>query len=939
MKMLFVLLLTVYVAQTFAIEMELDLAQSSPSQKWYSIENDVVRVIYPESIKSESVYIANLVEHYSHVVGKTYGISKPRLFNLVIRPEMGEPNGYVTLAPRRSEWFASSMYFPFVGTTEWYQTLSIHEYRHVNQMDHALTGGTRFLYYLMGETGWQLGTGIALPSWYLEGDAVWAETKYTDGGRGRSPRFISRLKALVLSDKIPTYDQFLSGSYKTNLPNQYVYGYALISYATQKFGENVWKKVTEDAASYPYPLRFYTSFERVTGQKFESFYAETMQDLRKKWASDSFVESKPTEFRETSAPFKVGESLYYVKQTLDTHAQLIREKNGRSEVVFELPYSKELQILDIKGHHAVYTEFLPDERYGHKGSSDLVVVDLNTGKKQQITNDQRIYNPRFNDSGTKIVAIEFKADQTWNISEFDLSGKYLKQFQLSEGKVAEAAFLDDETIVSIINDKAGNKYIATVDLEDRKIGKTLVPASRNLIHSLYVDKNKNIFFEAQYKGYTEIFKLSPDQILGQCSQSKLGSYAPSSDGETLFLSEEDINGSFVKSVSLANCKSIPLKDIIDFNYLGDTASDAYNKFPVQRFNDQKTLFTKNAQNYKPQEYSDFDLKLFVPHSWGLTIGRGSGLGFKSDNFLRTLGFSAFLGQDPEEKVSFTELNFDIRKYYPLIRIQLEDRNRETQDYLTTSTTEWEEQAVGLAVLVPYIKKYGLQNFVASLSLEGSYLDTSNYNINKVSIGDQSKYFYKSGAGLGLTWSEDLKSRSIIAPWLISYSADYEDADAPNDSTLSSYRILQEVQVNIPAFGKHDGFMFTFDEQKQKESFSSYRFLPKSSAISYALSRGYGYEDVPYFQKVTGNYIFPIAYPDKNLGRWYYLKRIYTTLFYDSTRVKTQGINETLDSYGVEVLFESKLLRFMPLTFGGRVLQNIEEDQIESEFFLATELGF
>lgn len=939
LKHLLFILLMIPISQAFAIEIPPDYAQSSPALKWHSIENDVVRVIYPESVKGESVYLANLVEHYSHVVGQTYGITKPKLFNLVVRSEMGLPNGYVALAPRRSEWFTSSIFFPFVGTTEWFQTLSIHEYRHVNQYDHFNQGGVRKLYYLMGDFGVEFASAVNLPSWYYEGDAVWAETKYTDAGRGRSPRFISRLKALVLSDKIPTYDEFLSGSYKTEIPNQYLYGYTLISYGTQKFGEDIWKKIIHDTAAFPYPLRFYSSFKSVTGQPFNDFYKEAMQDLRTKWSKDSFADGKWTEYHEANSPVKADEYVYYVRQTLNTHAQLIREKSGHSEVVLELPFNKEFQILDINATHLIHNENLPDARFTHKGSSDLVLIDLKTRKKNKLTTDQRLYNPRFNATGNKIIAVSFKADQSWNIAELDLTGKLLNEFSIPEGKVAEAVYIDDQTAAVLLNTKTGNKTIVTVDLKSQKITKTLVPASRNVLHSLYADRKKNILFEAQYKGYTEIFKLNDQTGLSQCTTSKLGSYSPSSDGENIFFSEETLNGTVIRATALTACQNRAIKDIVDFNYLGDTASDNYNKFPPQAFADQEQLFTKNADKYQPKEYGDFDSKLFIPHTWGLIIDRGTGLGFNTDNYLRTLGFSALVGTDAEENAPLVEFNFDIKKYYPLFRLQVESRERNVTDFVTKNETQWEEQNAGAAVQIPYLKRSGFYNFAAILSLEGVYTDASDFKVNKVSLGNSGEYLYKTGTGAGVSWSKDMTARSIQSPWLVSYHIQHEDASNPNNSALASYRTLQKAQINTPGFSYSDGFMISFDEQNHKDTVGSYRFLPESSLFGYTLSRGYEYEYVPRFQKVTGNYVFPIAYPDFDLDRFYYLKRVYGNVFYDSTKVETSAKNETLDSFGLEVLFESKIIRFMPVTFGGRVLQRLQDDEVKSEFFMASKLAF
>lgn len=937
MKILVLLLCLLGSSLSYAVEMAPDLSQSSPSINWYSIQNQSVKLIYPDYLQAESVYIANLVEHYSKFVGQTYKFKDPQLFTLIIRPEMAQPNGFVTLMPRRSEWFSSSMFSPGVGSTEWYQTLAIHEYRHVNQFDHFKQRTTKALYYIMGDLGVQLAAGITLPSWYFEGDAVWAETKYTDGGRGRSPRFMARLKALVLSDKIPTYDEFLSGTYQTNLPNQYVYGYALVSYATQKFGENVWRDITTQVSKVPIPLRLYRAFRTVTKQDFGEFYAEAMNDLRTKWASDAMSE-KIVDFREHSVPVKNGDTLYYIKQTLDSYPTLMKEQNGKSEEIAELSYSRELMVFDLGKTKAVYTAFLPDTRYSHKGSSELIVLDLASGKKTQLTQGQRLYNPRMNKSETKIVVTDFTPKQLWNITEYDLSGKVLRTFNLPDHKVAEATYLDDNTLMVLVENKIGQKSIVTVDLATQKIVKEILPPSRNLLHSLFVDSNNHLFFEGQYKGQNEIFKFDGSTI-AQCTKSKLGAYTPFSDGVNLYYSNQDLSGSAIAQAPLASCVSLPATELVNFNYLGKTPSDNYNNFVPQPFPEQEGLFTANANKYQPEEYGDFDSRLFIPHTWGLNLGRGGGVGFQSDNYLRTLGFSGVLGTSAEELQTFAELNFDIKKYYPLLRVQTNYYNRKVSDFVTGSTLEWQETSAGLGTLIPYIKRSGLYNFTAITTLSANFTDTRAYKFNKNDITTTGQ-FLKTYASLGFEWDKDMKARSIISPWLLGYKIRYDDADDTKNTGLTNYRVLQQAALQTPALFDNDGFAFTYNEQKQGDrSFGDYSFIPEGTALSYVFSRGYSYEDVTEFKKKSIEYVFPVAYPDWNLGGWYYLKRIYSKAFFDSTEIEDVQMMATLDSFGMELYFESTILRFLPMSFGARVLQRSSDSELKGEVFLATAVGF
>lgn len=298
----FALLLSLFPLQK-ARAQQTGLDQSSPGLDWQVIGNDFVDVIYPAEAKAQAVYMANLFEHYSQVVGVSYGIEKPKKITLVYRIERAEPNGFVTLAPRRTEFYSSSTFSPIIGSLDWTQILSIHEYRHVNQFDYFNRNTVRFFDYAMGGVGILLAHFFSLHSWYMEGDAVWSETKYTDGGRGRSPRFMARLKAILLKGEIPTYDQFVNGTYRDALVNQYVYGFILIANGYKKFGADFWPKVVEKTTVFPHPYRFSSSFQAVSGQSFAAFYQETFEELRKSFQNDAFPELKETGLRER---FHVG---------------------------------------------------------------------------------------------------------------------------------------------------------------------------------------------------------------------------------------------------------------------------------------------------------------------------------------------------------------------------------------------------------------------------------------------------------------------------------------------------------------------------------------------------------------------------------------------------------------------------------------------------------
>ncbi len=76
-----------------------------------------------------------------------------------------------------------------------------------------------------------MGGGAAImPSWYYEGDAVLNETRLSASGRGRSAGFEMPLRTLLLGErKLYPYSKVKLGSYKDFVPNQYQYGYQMVT--------------------------------------------------------------------------------------------------------------------------------------------------------------------------------------------------------------------------------------------------------------------------------------------------------------------------------------------------------------------------------------------------------------------------------------------------------------------------------------------------------------------------------------------------------------------------------------------------------------------------------------------------------------------------------------------------------------------------------------
>ena len=116
------------------------------------------------------------------------------------------------------------------------------------------------------------------------------------------------------------------------------------------------------------------------------------------------------------------------------------------------------------------------------------------------------------------------------------------------------------------------------------------------------------------------------------------------------------------------------------------------------------------------------------------------------------------------------------------------------------------------------------------------------------------------------------------------------------------------------------------------------FAPaNASPTGYVFSRGYAYENIPEYRKASANYVFPLAYPDLAVGGLVYIRRIFSNAFFDTTALEASFQQKTLNSYGLELEFETKFFRLIPLNIGVRQTTKMSEGD-EGVFDIYTNLS-
>ncbi|MNL05350.1 hypothetical protein D3C87_1259380 [compost metagenome] len=155
----------------------------------------------------------------------------------------------------------------------------------------------------------------------------------------------------------------------------------------------------------------------------------------------------------------------------------------------------------------------------------------------------------------------------------------------------------------------------------------------------------------------------------------------------------------------------------------------------------------------------------------------------------------------------------------------------------------------------------------------------------------------------------------------------------------SYRTFGFLNLTTPGLFVNNGIALQFSGQKNKEG-AGYLFpAPIINPTGYVYSRGFDYKPADEFSKASFNYLFPVAYPDYNMGVWIYVNRIYANLYMDHTKYVITDVPTYLNSYGAELAFQSVFFRFLPLDFGVRYVHKLDPDKDEAEMYMANRISF
>ena len=440
--------------------------------KWYSIETDNFSIIYPEGTDSLARVYGYSLEKFRIPVSRSTGyLNKGRM--PVVMHAYNAANGSVAWAPKRMDLFTiPSPYAP--EPMPWSTMLSVHEGRHVTQMQFGMTKAQKPFGWAFGEM-WNILASLIYPGLSnIEGDAVIAETALTNSGRGRTADFLNYYKVAFDNGDFRRWDQWRLGSQRRYAPDHYALGYLTIGGFRYLYDCPEFMKEAYDlSARRPYNLAaFYTTTKRLTGKKYKDAFQEVCHTMHDIWKAEAearapFIPMEPiskeprlyTDYQGTTV---LDGIVYSIKSGHETTPLLVSiDDDGREKVLSRFSYETSGLKTSESLKRLYWSEGSTDARWSLKSRSGIRYMNLDTKGKRTLTRKGALlYNPDINPSSNFVASVEYRPDGSSFISVVNgVSGEQIASAKGPEGiQLVETAWVADEVFATGISDDGYGVY-------------------------------------------------------------------------------------------------------------------------------------------------------------------------------------------------------------------------------------------------------------------------------------------------------------------------------------------------------------------------------------------------------------------------------------------------------------------------------------------------
>jgi hypothetical protein len=950
------------------------LENNPPSLKWYQVNTPHFQVLYSTGFETQAQRVANSLEHIRKAEAKSLG-TVPRKISVILQNQSAVSNGFVSVLPRRSEFYAMpSQDYNFTGTNEWLDLLTAHEYRHIVQYQHANRGFNRAIYYLFGSISFAGMAQVAAPSWFWEGDAVATETAFTLSGRGKIPNFGLLMKTNLLEGRKFNYHKQHLRSYKHNIPDHYVLGYYMVSYLRRKTNDaDVWGKITARSWSLPFiPFAFSNAIKKETGLYVTDLYDEMADDLTKEWKAEldglsltPFVKVNNRRNRSYTdylypQPLSDG-SILVMKKGIGDIQQFVLLQDGE-EKVFTPGQVNETGMLSAEHHTVVWNEYGYDPRWRVKNYSLIKTFDLSSRKKKVIgSKHSRYASASLSAQGDKIVTVQTNVDYKTNLVVLDArNGSVLKIIPNPDNHFySMPRWSDDGKKIAVLKTVSDGKTISMIDFESG-VSQDVLPVTQENV-GYPVPYQHYLFFNSPASGIDNIYALDLNSRKRyQVTSSRLGAYNPavSKDGTAIVYNEQTKDGLDVVSVPFHPGAWRPFEP--------ERKLSLFFRHLVEQEGNPNMLNNVPDHPLKPKPYRKIN-GLINPYNWGISVDNDlteATIGILSRDILSTTSLSLGYVFDINERTSAWKGQVSYQGWYPIIDVAASISSRSVNEggakfydtLLDPVTTEmrdvifkWKEKNIQAGLRVPLITTSSKYHGSITIGNSVGLTQVSDFenNIDQggrfVPRGDNRSYFYRDYVDNGKLLYNNFNisayrllkqsRRDINSRW--GQSIEMHSFETPFGGDFDGRLYSVFGVLYFPGLARHHSLWAygAYQHTKFEQARQNYVFRNQIP-----IPRGHSVSRFQHFYSVSANYTLPVWYPDIALGPVLNFQRLRGNFFFDygigqSPLFQT---NQDYTSVGIEAKLDINILRFLPqFDIGVRFTKGLAPSTTEFEVLIGT----
>lgn len=918
--------------------------------KWYQTKSPNYRLIYPDYFAPVGRGLAAFLDSIGP--GISYGFQiKPQRLPIVLHTESLLSNGEVVWAPKRSELVTT----PPAGGIHadlWLKQLAIHEARHVAQLSALRSGMTKWLSVLFGQAGTSISM-LCVPQWYMEGDAVLAETQFSEFGRGLQPEFTVRMRAFLAADSSRirlSKDHWSCGSYNMDIPGVYEFGYQMVAAGERHLGPGVWEKAVEYAGRYPIkvvPMRIY--LRKYHNYHINDLLEVSLRELYHFWEPHSAVPdsynllTRPERFHTTYAdpvlfrPYQGSPQFIATKSDFEKpHRLVIQDIKGSEQerLLTRIAPPSSRPILDEKSNRLYWTEYKPHPIWEYKNRSIIRSFDLNTGKKGKTYG-----RGKSNYFITPITVAENGKESKYfaSVTPNLLSGTDLVLWNEEFNEIDRLRFKYKLTSVHGLawNQQTASLIFIALDEQGMWLGKTgvedgrfnpgyahLTEPSMVTVSGLRSGENGKIYFSSIQSGKDEIHEYDLETgIERRVTTSRFGAYtpAPGSTEDELLLISYTSDGTMVAQADIRPDIPENPNDTITRSRLPNNILNIPSpKWDVPNMSDfslAELEADSSLQKRRKTKHYNKNLRWFNVHTWVPGLGINVEKAIDERSLRPAIGASMFFQSvmgDSYGGVSYGYLHSEhsVNGSWTYAGLPVK----------FTLSTEYGggKQLVyrgGATLFVPNPKNYWQSSIEAFLPINlsggsNTRLLQPSFRVTHYNalLFDRDKLTLTEGfhkyEGV-LWWSSNRRTgiRSVLPR--LGYALRANFIGTFDSKFGHGYGLY--ARGYLPGFAQTHTLTLRAGGMYQKEgrwNFNQKPLFPRGCDNRWSAER---------FGAISADYTFPVWYPDGGINSLIYFKRIWMSVFGDygkgdyftSTRGRTVPLK--YHSYGSEIGIEFNLM--------------------------------